>query len=267
MGNGNNKLIDKNYKKLKNDDKSIMICRVFNYCNLDNNQDVIITINMESTKINKNQNNSIQDDISDKYLFTEYNKIFNTFVNNKNIQKNTIYIKANEYKSIPICYYYDDWKGSIKLNGSIIVKNLKFNKKVRYDVIDINKCNKNFYDNHYQLYKNMKISTLNNCISVSFVYNNIRNETLYFGINVKSQDYGKQSNIYEVEPLKYFQKTFCFYNTDWNTNENDLNWIVSNNNFTELYYCDLNFILNKNIFNIEVKIENYPYNKSFTKLY
>ena len=94
MGNGNNKLIDKNYKKLKNDDKSIMICRVFNYCNLDNNQDVIITINMESTKINKNQNNSIQDDISDKYLFTEYNKIFNTFVNNKNIQKNTIYIYA-----------------------------------------------------------------------------------------------------------------------------------------------------------------------------
>ena len=64
MGNGNKKLFnnsndskillnDKNYRKLQNDDKSIMICRIFNYCNLDNNQDVIITINMKTTKINK----------------------------------------------------------------------------------------------------------------------------------------------------------------------------------------------------------------------
>jgi hypothetical protein len=54
---------------------------------------------------------------------------------------------------------------------------------------------------------------------------------------------------------------------DLNINEKDINWIVSNSNFTEIYYCDLNFILNKNIFNIDVKIEDYPYKKSFTKDY
>jgi hypothetical protein len=287
MGNSNDSKIllnDKNYRKLQNDDKSIMICRIFNYCNLDNNQDVIITINMKTTKINKNKQKSIKDNISEKYS-----------VNNKNTQKNTIYIKANEYRSIPICYYYDDWNGTIKLNDTIIVKKLKFNKKIRYDVIDISKCNKNFYDNNYQIYKNMKSSTLNNCINVLFEYNNIQNETLYFVLNIKNPYYGKQSNIYEIKPLKYFKKTFCFCNNylntnnpdlnindnvlntnerdlninkpDLNINEKNINWIVSNSNFTEIYYCDLNFILNKNIFNIDVKIEDYPYKKSFTKDY
>jgi hypothetical protein len=263
MGSGNRKLksydnkllIDKNYRQIKNDNKLLMICRVFNYCNLDNNQDIIITINMESTKINTIQSDKNQNDISQKYL-----------INTKNTQKNTILIKANEYRSIPIYYYYENWRGTIKLNGLIVLNNLKVNKKVNYDVIDINKCNKNFYDSHYQIYKNMKISTLNNSINVSFEYNNVKNENLYFVINLKSQDYGTQSNIYEIDPLKYFQKTFYFNNTDWIANEKDVNWIVSNNNFTELYYCDLNFGLNKNFLKIDVKIEDYPYNKSFNKL-
>jgi hypothetical protein len=251
MGNINNKNIHKfsDLENKKNHDELFMICRTFNYCNLDNNYDVLITINMESKSIINKEN---------KYLVKEYNT---------NIQKNTIYIKAREYKSIPVCYYYDDWKGTIKLNGLIIFNNFKIKKKLIYDVIDTNKCIKNFYDiNKYQLYKNQKILSLNNCIYVSFEFNNTKNEPLYFCINIKSDDFGKQANIYEITPSKYFMKTFCFYNTNWHTNDKGLNWIVADNTFKEIHYSDLNFKLNKNIFKIYVNIEDYPYNKSSIKI-
>jgi hypothetical protein len=266
MGNINNKNIHKfsDLENKKNQDEVFMICRTFNYCNLDNNYDVLITINMESKSIINKQNNSYSNNMSDKYLVKEYNNILETFVNNKNIQKNTIYIKAREYKSIPICYYYDDWHGTIKVNGLVILKNYKIRKKLIYDVIDINQCSKNFYDtyNHkYQNYQTNKIIAINNCIYVSFRYNNTKNETLYFGINLKSEDFGKQSNIYQIAPLKYFIKTFCFYNTNWIPNDNDLNWIVADNFFKEIYYGNMNFILKKYEFKIDVNIQDYPYNK------
>ena len=102
MGNFNNKNIHKfsNLENKTNQDELCMICRTFNYCNLDNNYDVLITINMESKSIINKENKLYNNNMSDKYL--------ETFVDNKNIQKNTIYIKSREYKSIPICYYYDD---------------------------------------------------------------------------------------------------------------------------------------------------------------
>ena len=272
MGNINNTKIHK-FSDLENktdQDELCMICRTFNYCNLDNNYDVLIIINMESKSIINKENKLYNDNMSDKYL--------ETFAYNKNIQKNTIYIKSREYKSIPICYYYDDWHGTINVNGLVILENYKIRKKLMYNVIDINQCSKNFYDTYNYKYQKNKIQALNNCIYVSFRYNNTQNETLYFGINLKSDDFGKrgvyplstgtegfgkQSNIYQIVPLKYFIKTFCFYNTNWITNDNDLNWIVADIFFEEIYYGDANFTLKKNIFKIDVNIEDYPYNKNY----
>ena len=158
----------------------------------------------------------------------------------------------------------------------VILENYKIRKKLIYNVIDINQCSKNFYDTYNYKYQNNKIQALNNCIYVSFRYNNTQNETLYFGINLKSDDFGKrgvyplstgtegfgkQSNIYQIAPSKYFIKTFCFNNTNWIPNDNNLNWIVVDIFFKEIYYGDLNLTLKKNIFKIDVNIEDYPYNK------
>jgi len=234
-----NTIIKSKIDKIKLIDHNKILCRTLNFCNIYNDQNVIIIINMKKT----------------------HKKLAN------DIQNNIINIKPYEYKSIKIYYTYDNWVGNIKLNGALLYNNFLIDKNIIDDILDISNCNddndkipKNFINNNSRLrHKLYNISILQfNNILISFKYNNTTGKYLFFNIIAESCEFEKQSNCYQIDINQQFYITLS-YNNYYTKN---INWVVKDKINNQIHFSD-NFIVLKDNNNIEININYHPliYNK------